>query len=156
MNFNLSQYRIAGSLKEYKKKRDFGITPEPQDSKPSEAKNIFLVQKHQADKAGLHFDVRLEDEGVLKSWAVRKGMPSKGEKHLAIQTEDHPLTYADFEGDIPEGNYGAGNVKIDAKSEYKTIEQTDKKWKFEVLDGKYKGIWNLINTGDKKWLLIKS
>jgi len=151
MIFNLSKY--AG-LKEYKEKRDFSKTPEPKDKVSKDTKSIFVVQKHDAKKAGLHYDVRLEDNGVLKSWAVRKGMPDKGEKHLAISTEDHPVTYADFEGTIPEG-YGAGEVKIDAQSEYRTIEKDSKKWKFEVLDGKYKGKWTLVNTDDKKWLLMQ-
>lgn len=151
MKFNLKKY---SDLQQYKEKRDFSKTPEPADSETKGAKFIFLVQEHRAQKAGLHYDVRLEDQGVLKSWAVRKGMPSEGVKHLAIQTEDHPTAYANFQGIIPEG-YGAGEVKIDAKSEYQTIERDDKKWKFEVLDGKYKGKWTLVNIGSKKWLLMR-
>lgn len=154
MAFNLKRYVEAG-LKEYKEKRDFGVTPEPSDSKSEGIKPIFVVQEHKAKKAGLHYDVRLEEGGILKSWAVRKGMPNKGEKHLAIQTEDHPYAYKDFEGTIPEG-YGAGIVAIDSQSEYKTIEKDSKKWKFEVLDGKYKGKWTLVNTDGKKWLLMQS
>ncbi len=151
MRFNLKEH---ASLQEYKKKRDFSKTPEPSDGKSKNERPIFLLQEHHADKAGLHYDLRLEDNGVLKSWAVRKGMPDQGDKHLAIQTEDHPVSYADFEGSIPEG-YGAGEVKIDAKAEYQTIEKDNKKWKFEVLDGKYKGRWTLVNTNGDKWLLMR-
>jgi len=146
-------FKLAG-LKEYKEKRDFDTTPEPEDGKEKGEGNIFLVQEHNAKKAKLHWDLRLEESGVLKSWAVPKGMPEKGKRNLAIQTEEHPISYADFEGTIPEG-YGAGEVKIDAKSEYHTLEKNNKSWKFEVIDGKYKGKWTLVNTDGKKWLLMQ-
>src|SRR5207244_6426290 len=99
-------------LKKYRTMRDFGVTPEPSGGKPKRTKlPIFVIQKHQASR--LHYDYRLEMEGVLKSWAVPKG-PSydPGEKRLAMMTEDHPYDYADFEGVIPAGNYGGGNVLI--------------------------------------------
>jgi DNA ligase D-like protein (predicted 3'-phosphoesterase) len=117
----------------------------------------YMVHKHEATKAGLHWDLRLEYKGVLKSWAIPKGMPRKsGVRHLAIQTPDHDLDYGKWEGTIPEGSYGAGKVTIDATGEYRTIDKTNKKWKFECLTGKYKGTWNLIHWKNKQWLITKS
>ena len=153
--FNLSTYIKKAELEDYKEKRDFDVTPEPKAEAVETTSKVFLVQRHEAKRAGLHYDLRLEDNGVLKSWAVRKGMPPKGTKHLAIAVEDHPYNYKDFEGTIPEG-YGAGTVTIDAQSEFKTIEKTDGKWKFEVLDGKYKGVWSLVRMRDNQWLIMSS
>ncbi len=155
------------SLNEYNKKRDFSITPEP---KPvitgKNRKLVFVVQKHQASH--LHYDFRLESDGVLKSWAIPKG-PSMNpsEKRLAIMVEDHPLDYAKFEGEIPAGNYGAGEVEIwdsgvwvpDQKTE--NVAKALKAGLLEFsLDGKsLKGEFTLVKmeTSDtpNSWLLIK-
>jgi bifunctional non-homologous end joining protein LigD len=149
-------------LAEYKKKRRFNITPEPgPKEKKSELGNIFVVQKHRATQ--LHYDFRLEADGVLKSWAVPKG-PSldPNVKRLAMQVEDHPVDYADFEGVIPEGEYGGGTVMVWDYGVYAPENVTKvsdglKKGdlKFVLLGKKLKGSFVLVRTRDRQWLLIK-
>lgn len=159
-------------LTDYTKKRDFKQTPEPSTGKaPSAARLTFVVQRH--DASHLHYDFRLEMDGVLKSWAVPKG-PSMvaGERRLAVHVEDHPVAYGKFYGEIPEGNYGAGTVEIWDNGTYTPLElpkgssaeklllqqyaKGDLKF---VLKGKHlKGAFALVrmNDGtDKNWLLIK-
>ena len=160
------------SLKKYNQKRDFRKTSEPKGNKKSNSKNLqFVVQKH--DATNLHYDFRLELDGVLKSWAVPKG-PSLNpkEKRLAMMVEDHPFDYKDFEGTIPEGNYGAGNVIVWDKGTYKSannngksndnklIEEGLKKGDLKIiLQGeKLKGEFALVDMKKPKqnaWLLIK-
>ena len=146
------------TLNEYLKKRDFEITPEPSGStKEKMSKQSFVVQEHYASH--LHYDLRLEKEGVLKSWAVPKGIPEKqGTKKLAIQTEDHPLEYAKFQGTIPKGQYGAGTVKIWDKGSLTVKKWESNKIEFILHGEKLEGNYVLVRFkkgGEKNWLLIK-
>ena len=142
-------------LEEYKKKRDFSKTTEPKGLKAESKDNkIFVIQKH--DASHLHYDLRLEVEGVLKSWAIPKTPPEKeGERRLAVQTEDHPLDYADFEGTIPEGQYGAGTVVIWDKGYFLPEKISDKEILFELEGKKMKGKFALVRFKDKNWLFFK-
>src|SRR5947199_7477812 len=156
-------------LKKYRQMRDFGDTPEPSGGKPKNTKlPIFVIQKHQASY--LHYDFRLEMEGVVKSWAVPKG-PSYDPtvKRLAMMTEDHPYDYASFEGVIPAGNYGGGNVIIWDNGTWEFIEPGDDpvkavrsgKLTFRMFGKKMFGEWALVKIhgrpGSKgnEWLLLK-
>ncbi len=157
-------------LTEYRRKRDFTVTAEPSGSKKPRPKRVagasrFVIQKHDASR--LHYDFRLEMDGVLKSWAVPKGLPWKrGEKHLAVEVEDHPIDYKDFEGVIPEGNYGGGTVMVWDRGNYyvhgeKPLEALEEGRIHMVLEGeKARGDWALIRTrsdrGKNQWLLLKS
>jgi DNA ligase D-like protein (predicted 3'-phosphoesterase) len=117
----------------------------------------FVVQRH--DASHLHWDFRLEMGGVLKSWAVPKEPPKEpGVKRLAVAVADHDLSYADFEGSIPEGQYGAGTVKIWDKGTYEMISEHKEKMVFELKGKKLKGEYVLLRfkkAGDKNWLLFK-
>jgi bifunctional non-homologous end joining protein LigD len=155
-------------LQEYKKKRNFSATPEPRgEISKSDDGPIFLVQKH--DASNLHYDLRLESEGVLKSWAVPKG-PSMDPKikRLAIPTEDHPMAYADFEGVIPEGHYGAGTVIVWDSGKYLNTKGDDLSFSENLVEGhatirlkgsKLVGDFALIRTrrgGNRpQWLFFK-
>lgn len=146
-------------LEEYNKKRDFDRTAEPEARKTSRSDEpIFVIQKHEA--SNLHYDLRLEIDGVLKSWAVPKQPPKKaGIKRLAIQTEDHPIEYADFEGEIPEGQYGAGKVEIWDRGNYEAIKIEDKEiivtLKGKQLTGDYVLVKTKYGNNDKGWLFFK-
>jgi DNA ligase D-like protein (predicted 3'-phosphoesterase) len=113
-------------LKEYEKKRSTGNSPEPkaEKSQSKNNQNLFVIQQH--DAGTMHYDFRLQADGVLKSWAVPKG-PSTDprEKRLAVQTEDHPVSYVDFEGVIPEGEYGAGGVIVWDRGRYEHVTEKD-------------------------------
>ena len=159
-------------LQLYKKKRNFVDTPEPEGAtKASASKLSFVIQRHKASR--LHYDFRLEMEGVLKSWAVPKG-PSLNpkDKRLAMMVEDHPYDYKDFTGVIPEGNYGAGIVEIWDHGMYSDLENSAKRTaqknllagleagnlKFRLFGKKLKGEFALVklkNNEDNSWLLIK-
>ena len=144
-------------LKQYQSKRKFTKTSEPKGKTIKSTDDlVFVIQKHNA--RALHFDFRLEHKGVLKSWAVPKKPPQKvGVKRLAVKTEDHPVEYADFEGKIPAGEYGAGTVEIWDKGIW--IPESVKKDKiiFELKGKKLKGRFALVGfTGEKKnWLFFK-
>ena len=98
-------------LDEYQRKRDFHRTREPAGAAPAVQPRLYVMHKHAARR--LHFDLRMEQDGVLRSWALPKGPPlGSGEKHLAVEVEDHPLAYAEFEGTIPRGEYGGGTVML--------------------------------------------
>lgn len=149
------------SLKEYKEKRDFSKTQEPAASKSKKKPTglAYVIQRH--DASHLHFDLRLEENGLLKSWAIPKSPPQEeGIKRLAVQTEDHPLGYEDFEGVIPEGQYGAGKVKIWDKGDYLPLELSPSKKVMEIRGKKLKGRYCLIklrakNPEDANWLFFK-
>jgi bifunctional non-homologous end joining protein LigD len=113
-----------------------------------------VVQEHHASH--LHWDFRLEMEGVLKSWAVPKGVPTEPKvRRLAVQTEDHPVDYIDFEGEIPEGEYGGGTVQIWDRGQYELLEQDEKKLHFRLMGEKADGEYMLIHTNGKNWLLFQ-
>ncbi len=116
--------------------------------------NRFVVQEHHARH--LHWDFRLEKDGVLKSWAVPKGVPEKKLiKRLAIQVEDHELDYIDFEGEIEEGEYGAGTVKIWDSGTYELESESRKTIVFDLKGKRLTGKYSLVHLKDKQWLLIK-
>ena len=151
-----------GRLAEYNRKRRFGITPEPAGRMGRVKKEAlaFVVQKHRASR--LHYDFRLEHKGVMLSWAVPKG-PSLDPptKRLAMQTEDHPIEYNQFEGVIPEGEYGAGTVMIwdqgTWQPEVENVERALEKGdlKFSLYGKKLRGSWVLVRIRSGQWLLIK-
>lgn len=160
---------IKKLLEKYHSKRDFTDTPEPKGKIKGEG-NSFVVQKHAASH--LHYDLRLEVDGVLKSWAVPKGISKTyNEKRLAVQTEDHPLEYGKFEGIIPPGNYGAGKVEIWDSGTYDAISHKPSKnpmrgalkagiVKVKFHGKKLKGTYALVlmkqPTDKKQWLLFRT
>jgi bifunctional non-homologous end joining protein LigD len=149
-------------LASYRAKRDPQATPEPFDRgkrSPRPEQPVFVVQRHDARR--LHYDFRLERDGVLASWAVPKGVPMEpGSQHLAVHVEDHPLDYAAFEGEIPKGSYGAGTVEIWDRGTYELVEEKRNGGLTVRLHGeKLEGLWALIParlSGDEKnWLILR-
>ena len=158
----------SDSLHDYREKRDFRSSPEPGEDDGSGGTAdapVFVIQKH--DASSLHYDLRLEVGGVLKSWAVPKGpSTAPSEKRLAQPTEDHPMSYADFEGIIPEGQYGAGTVIVWDTGTYRNVREEEGTTMEEALDDgkvkvwlegeKLRGGYALVRTGSgERWLLIK-
>lgn len=181
----LQAAKFEEQLAEYKQKRDFGQTPEPAGATEETTEPVFVIQQHDAHKAGLHYDFRLAQEGVLKSWAVPKLMDLiSGTKDvvLAVETEPHPIEYAKFEGSslvvargewpcihalealgaIPEvfssipSGYGAGEVKIWDGGNYETTNQDADHWKFTLDGNRLKGSFTLIRTAGNKWILRRN
>jgi DNA ligase D-like protein (predicted ligase)/DNA ligase D-like protein (predicted 3'-phosphoesterase) len=145
------------TLRTYHEKRDFSVTQEPMGA-PDMSGNTFVIQEHHSHK--LHFDLRLERDGVLRSWAVPKGIPEvTGEKHLAVAVEDHPLEYRTFEGDIPKGEYGAGTVSIWDSGTYDTKHWDEEKIEVTLHGKRLRGTYVLVKfkrAGKNDWLLFRT
>ena len=151
-----------GRLADYNRKRRFDVTPEPAGKQAARRKKAleFVVQKHRASR--LHYDFRLEHDGVMLSWAVPKG-PSldPANKRFAMQTEDHPIEYNQFEGVIPEGEYGGGTVMIWDRGTWEPeVDNVDAalakgELKFKLHGKKLRGSWVLVRMRPRQWLLIK-
>ncbi len=146
-------------LREYRSKRDFSKTPEP-DGNEGDVAPFFVVQEHHASR--LHHDLRLLMDGTLKSWAVPKGVPEEPKiKRLAVQTEDHPVSYGSFEGTIPDGEYGAGTVRILDRGDLEVKERGEDGIVFEMRGARFDGTYALIrfkgqeNKNDN-WLLMRT
>ncbi len=147
------------TLDEYRRKRDPRRTPEPFEPTRSRGRPRFVVQRHAARR--LHYDFRLERNGALASWAVPKGIPlRRGERHLAVHVEDHPLSYASFEGEIPAGQYGAGTVEVWDAGTYELLEEKADGGLTVRLDGqRLDGVWTLVPAAldgeARNWLLLR-
>ena len=148
---------IKPDLRKYHEKRNFSITSEPEGD-PDMSENSFVIQEHHSHT--LHYDLRLERDGVLKSWAVPKGVPeAAGEKHLAVAVEDHPLEYGTFEGEIPEGQYGAGTVAIWDSGTYDTKHWDDAKIEVALHGRRLNGPYVLVKfrrAGENGWLVFRA
>ena len=152
---------VVDRLTEYREKRTASRTPEPFGGQVLPGGSIFVVQKHAATR--LHWDLRLEYDGVLMSWAVPKGpSPNQADKRLAVRTEDHPLEYAEFEGVIPKGEYGAGSMIVWDRGSWVPLKpvgdgMSEGKLLFELRGHKLFGKWTLVKTqqSSNSWLLIK-
>ena len=154
---------MAGSLEDYEDKRDFERTSEPAPGLPDADRgtSVFVVHRHEARH--LHYDLRLEMNVVLKSWAVPKGFSyDPADKHLAVRTEDHPIEYETFEGMIPKGEYGAGTMTIWDHGRYRVLADGDPaaavetgKFEIEMYGRRLRGEWHLVKT-KQNWLMFKS
>ena len=152
-------HRGVADLRDYRRKREQGLTPEPFGGAPSAKAPMFVIQRHDARR--LHYDLRLERDGALASWAVPKGLPfRRGERHLAVHVEDHPLDYGSFEGVIPKGQYGAGTVEIWDRGTYELLEEKRDGGLTFRLDGeRAQGVWTLVparlDGNERNWLLLR-
>src|SRR5689334_445077 len=147
---------MPDSLDSYRAKRDFSRTPEPgaADADATATADVarYVVQEHHA--RALHWDLRLERDGVLASWAVPKGIPvDPHENHLAVRTEDHPMEYLDFHGEIPRGQYGAGTMTVWDHGEYETFEWEPGKVVVRFEGERVHGRYALFRTGGKNWMI---
>jgi len=148
---------VKPELRDYHEKRNFTVTKEPEGA-PDMSGNSFVIQEHHSHK--LHYDLRLERDGVLKSWAVPKGVPeAAGEKHLAVAVEDHPLEYGTFEGEIPKGEYGAGTVTIWDSGTYETKHWDPEKIEVTLHGRRLQGQYVLVKfkrAGKNEWLVFRA
>src|SRR6266480_2598000 len=144
---------MSKKLAEYELKRDFGETPEPKGRRAARGRgDRFVVQEHHA--RSLHWDLRLERDGVLVSWAVPKGIPMDPKRNvLAVHVEDHPLDYIDFAGKIPEGEYGAGQVKIWDSGTYESEKWRDDEVIVVFHGERVQGKYALFQTKGKNWMI---
>jgi len=144
------------SLEEYWAKRDFTRTPEPRGEVSSTVGDIFVIQEHHSSR--LHWDLRLERDGVLKSWAVPKGPPEeRGIRRLAVQTEDHPVEYAYFQGSIPEGEYGGGTISLWDRGTYETEKWREDEIIVRLMGSKLVDRYCMISLKGQagNWLLFR-
>jgi bifunctional non-homologous end joining protein LigD len=147
-----TKHKSPEQLEAYAKKRDFSKTPEPSVKVIEEVANRFVVHRHHASR--LHYDLRLEQHGVLKSWAVPKGLPPyPGVKRLAVQTEDHPIEYLTFDGKIPKGQYGAGEMWIYALGKFQITKEKKDGFYFKLNSKEVTGEYRIHKMKDKDWLL---
>lgn len=146
------KYKTPEQLEKYSKKRDFEKTPEPSAEAADEKGNSFVIHRHHASR--LHYDLRLEKDGVLKSWAVPKGLPPvPGVKRLAVQTEDHPMEYLKFEGTIPKGQYGGGDMWVYASGKYEITKDKKDGFYFRLHSPAVSGEYRIYKIKNKDYLL---
>lgn len=146
------KHKTPEQLETYKQKRDFEKTPEPVGEIITGGNNNFVVHRHHASH--LHYDLRLEQDGVLKSWAVPKGLPPRpGVKRLAVQTEDHPMEYLKFDGKIPKGQYGAGEMWIYALGKYQITKEKKDGFYFKLNSREMNGEYRMHRTKEREYLL---
>jgi DNA ligase D-like protein (predicted ligase)/DNA ligase D-like protein (predicted polymerase)/DNA ligase D-like protein (predicted 3'-phosphoesterase) len=147
-----SKYKTPETLESYKKKRDFRKTPEPDANYAGGDGNGFVIHRHHASH--LHYDLRLEQDGVLKSWAVPRGMPPRpGIKRLAVATEDHPMKYLNWEGTIPKGQYGGGDMWIYSLGKYEIVKEKKNGFYFNLYSKDLNGEFRMHLMKKKEWLL---
>ncbi len=143
---------MGDRLGPYRAKRDFEATPEPPPGEDGAGGSRYVVQEHHA--RALHWDLRLEHEGTLASWAVPKGIPPDPKRnHLAVRTEDHPLEYLEFEGEIPEGNYGAGTMRVWDRGTYELHKFREDEVMITFHGERLEGRYVLFRTGGKNWMI---
>ncbi|MEX2573408.1 MAG: non-homologous end-joining DNA ligase, partial [Balneolaceae bacterium] len=148
-------HKSPAQLAEYGKKRDFTKTPEPGSARQTDRGNNFVIHRHHATR--LHYDLRIEQDGVLRSWAVPKGLPHRpGVKRLAIQTEDHPVEYLDFEGSIPKQEYGGGDMWIFARGKYTLTKEKKNGLYFRLESSALSGEYRMHKTSENQWLMEKT
>lgn len=147
-----AKHKSPEQLESYTKKRDFEVTPEPAAHIADTGGNRFVVHRHHASR--LHYDLRLEKDGVLRSWAVPKGLPPyPNVKRLAVQTEDHPMEYLTFDGKIPKGQYGAGEMWIYALGKYQVTKDKKDGFYFKLSSKEVNGEYRIHKMKEKEWLL---